>query len=835
MTAIRGEPVQYRFRSLQQSSFTPHLCRLVLLFCTALLLVQPLHAASARHYFKQGRLAEAKDDFIAAYEGYDHAFKLKPTELRYKEAAARLRPLAGAAYVEQGRKLLDQGQTNEALTDFLRALEVDPSNEAARQEIQKARAILNGTASPPKAGSAAIAPDQEQKELADIGSPIDLKPLSNDPITLHMVADTKTIYQTIGKLAGINVLFDPDYTSKRIPIDLNRVTLYDALRSVSFVSQTFWRPVTTDTIFVAQDTRQKRTELEQQAVQTFYLTNIAAANDLNEILNAVRNLMDTTVKLQAVPSQDAIVMRGTPDQLLLAQNIIDDLDKAKPEVIIDVAVMEVSRDLLRNIGIQLPGSIGVTFQPSSAVLNSTTNSTSTAVNPVTGTTGTTGPSLTLNDFSNMNATNFAISLGQATANLLLTDTSTRILQNPEVRAVDGQKANLKIGERIPIATGSFSSGIGGVGGIGAAGISPLVSTQFQYIDVGVNMEMQPTIHFDHDITLKLKIEISSETGQVNLGGIEEPIIGQRTIEQTIRMSEGQPSLLGGILEHSETITIGGTPGLGEIPLIKYLFSSQQKETVNDEIVFLLIPHIVRGAYLTEQNLRTIDTGTGGNVQLRRIAVPQALAELQQQAQQQTTAASATTTPAAPVAAAQAVQQAAAQFAQNAQSMGTPVAPTAPSAQPQAQPAAAQPAAKADAMPSLLQLSISPANSTQKLGGTFPMSVTVQSAADLYEVPMELHYDPKLLALVNVDTGDLLGKDGQTVALVHRDDGNGTVTISASRPPGVAGVNGSGSICTLTFQAKAAGTATVSMVKAAARNSGQHILPVIGSSATVQIQ
>ncbi len=820
--------MQYRFRSLQQPSFLARRCRLVLLFCAALLLVQPLYAASARHYFKQGRLAEAKDDYIAAYEAYEHAYKLKPTEMRYKEAAARLRTSAAGTYVEQGRKLLDQGQANSALTDFLRALDVDPGDEAAQQEIQKTRAILNGTA-PQGSGNTELLQQEEHAADVSLGSPVNLKPLSNDPITLHMVADTKTIYQTIGKLAGINILFDPDYTSKRVPIDLNRVTLYDALRSISFISQTFWRPVTSDTIFVAQDTRQKRTEMEQQAVQTFYLSNIAAANDLNEILNAVRNLMDTTVKMQAVPSQDAIVMRGTPDQLLLAQNIIEDLDKAKPEVLIDVAVMEVSRDLLRNIGIQLPGSIGVTLQPSSAVLNATTNNNSTAVNPVTGTTGTTGQSLTLNDFSNMNATNFAISLGQATANLLLTDTSTRILQNPEVRAVDGQKADLKIGSRIPVATGSFSSGIGGVGGIGAAGISPLVSTQFQYIDVGVNMEMQPTIHYDHDITLKMKIEISSETGNVNLGGIEEPIIGQRTIEQTIRMTEGQPSLLGGILEHSETITIGGTPGLGEIPLIKYLFSSQQKETVNDEIVFLLVPHIVRGPHLTEQNLQTIDTGTGSNVELRRVDVPTALTEIQQQQAQQQTAAAST---AAPVAAAQAIQQAAAQFAQNAQSVGTPVpAGTTPSTPPQTQPAAAQPAA----MPGLLQLAVAPASSTQKVGSTFPLSVTVGSAQDLYEVPMDVHYDPKLLTLVNVDTGSLLGKDGQTVALVHRDDGNGDVTISASRPPGVKGVNGSGSICTLTFQAKAAGDTTVAVVKAAARNSDHHILPVVGSSATVQIR
>ena len=233
-------------------------------------------------------------------------------------------------------------------------------------------------------------------------------------------------------------------------------------------------------------------------MQTFYLGNITQANDLNEVLNAVRNLMDTTVKMQAVPSQNAIVMRGTPDQLLLAQKIIDDLDKAKPEVVVDIAVLEVNKDLLRNIGLQLPGSIGVQLQSSTASTTGTTSTTSTTSNHITTCTSS---GLTVNDLGNLNATNFGISIGAATLNMLLTDSDTRVLQNPQIRAVDGEKATLKIGSRVPIATGSFSPGAG----IAAAGISPLVSTQFSYIDVGVQIEMQPTIHYDGDVSMKLHI------------------------------------------------------------------------------------------------------------------------------------------------------------------------------------------------------------------------------------------------------------------------------------------------------------------------------------------
>jgi general secretion pathway protein D len=767
----------------------------------------PLHADAAKKYFKQGKQAEIREDYITAYQDYRQAWLAKPKDMEYKEAYTRLRFQAAAQYVELGKKLRDQGQLNDALTDFLRALEVDPTYEQARQEADRTRAKINGSSAPAESDHSSVNSAANQRELQDLGGPLQLKPLSDEPLTIHMVADTKEIYKTIGKLAGINVLFDPDYTSKRIPIDLDRVTLADALRSVAFVSQTFWRPVTSDTIFVAADTRTKRTELEAQAVQTFYLGNITQANDLNEVLNAVRNLMDTTVKMQAVPSQNAIVMRGTPDQLLLAQKIIDDLDKAKPEVVVDIAVLEVNKDLLRNIGLQLPGSIGVQLQSSTAA--TTTGTTTSTTTSTTGTTST-GSTLTLNDLGNLNATNFGISIGAATLNMLLTDSDTRVLQNPQIRAVDGEKATLKIGSKVPIATGSFSPGAG----IAAAGISPLVSTQFSYIDVGVNIEMQPTIHYDGDVSMKLHIVVSNITSYSNLGGISQPVIGQQDLQQVIRMREGQANLLGGILQHSESLTIGGTPGLGEIPLIKYLFSSQQTETVNDEIVFVLIPHLVRGIDLSPLNLRTIDTGTGTNVSLRE--VPQA-SDVSSAVISRTGHSALTFEPSTPPAgAAEAANQAVSQMAQNMQT------------------AAESPAPAVAGSP--MSLSFAPQQSVHKVGSTFQMQLDLSGGHDVFSVPMQLHYDPKVLELVNVDTGNLLAKDGQTTATVHRDEGNGDVTISTSRPPGVKGITGNGNLVTLTFLAKAPGDATVQVTKAAARNSAQTILPVLaGSPAIVHVQ
>ena len=770
------------------------------------------HSNSAKHLYKAGKDAEIREDYITAYQDYRQAWLAKPDDMKYKESYERLRFMAASQYMDMGRKLRQQGNLNDALTDFLRALAIDPSNEAAQQEVDRTRAKINGTALQPNPGNTDITSPQELRQLQDLGGPLHLKPLSDEPITIHMVADSRVVYKTIGKIAGINVLFDPDYTSKRIPIDLDRVTLYDALRSVAFVSQTFWRPVTGDTIFVAADTQQKRRELEEQAVQTFYLGNVTAANDLNEILNAVRNLMDTSVKMQAVPSQSAIVMRGTPDQLLLAQKIIDDLDKTKPEVVVDIAVLEVNKDLMRNIGLQLPGSIGLQLQSSTA---SSTASTTTST--TTGTTGSTGTGPTLNDLGNINATNFGVTIGPATLNMLLTDSDTRVLQNPQIRCVDGEKADLKIGSKVPIATGSFSPGAG----IAAAGISPLVSTQFSYIDVGVTIEMQPTIHYDGDVSMKLHIVVSNITSYSNLGGIEQPVIGQQDLQQNIRMKEGTANLLGGILQHTKSLTIGGTPGLGEIPLLKYLFSSQQTETVNDEIVFVLIPHLVRRIDLTPLNLRTIDTGTGTNVSLRMNQ--NAPATVSDGLIQRAGRAPLTFEPSTPPAsAAEAANQIAGQMEQSVRSAGENPAP------------AALAAASGTGGP--MELSLSPQQGVHKVGSTFQMQVNLTGGQDVFSVPMQLHYNPQVLSLLNVDTGNLLAKDGQTTALVHRDDGNGDVTISASRPPGVRGVSGNGNICTLTFQAKAAGDSTVQVIKSAARNSAQTILPVVATApAVVHVQ
>jgi general secretion pathway protein D len=605
----------------------------------------------------------------------------------------------------------------------------------------------------------------------------------------------------------------------------------DALRIVGTISGTFWRSVTSNTMFVAQNTRTKRTELDEQAVQTFYLTNAWQTNDLNDVQQVLRQVM-TNAKVYGVPSQNAVVIRGTPDELLLAQKLIDDLDKARPEVVVDIAVLEVSKNWERNLGLSWPSSAGVALSTSTSTTSCTVG---TAGCSSSGTTTSSGTP-TIYDLAHLKASDFAVTIGSATANLLLSDSHTKILQNPRIRCTDSQKATMKIGERIPIATGSYGTGAIGTGGVGSAlGGLGAVNTQFQYIDVGVNIEMTPTVHYDHDVTLKMKLEVSSENGSSTISGVTEPIIAQKTSEQVIRLREGEASVLSGILNKTDTVSWGGIPGLSSIPGLKYLFGSKDHTITEDEIVFLLIPHIVRTQDLGPANLRTIDTGTGSlNIDLRRESAP-AAAPIAPPA----------TAPAVPArsqigvfpgqTAAAAGPAALAQMRAAAETSGAiaghQMAPP-PAALGSAAPQTAQPTAP---QPQGIQLALAPLPAPVAVGSAFQVSVTIDGGTDIAAVPMQITYDPAKLSLVNVNSGDFLSRDGQAVAVVHRDEGPGLITLNVSRPPGAKGVNGAGVVCILGFQAKTAGQTNMVITRPTALNSAQQSLPASGGRISIQIQ
>ncbi|HSY92723.1 MAG TPA: cohesin domain-containing protein [Candidatus Binatus sp.] len=757
---------------------------LLLLLVAAVTL--PAIADKAKDLYAKGQDAEARQKYVAAYEFFKQAYDLRPKDLRYRAAFERLRFEAAATIVHDGQKLREDGKLDEAVAEFQKALAIDPSLFIAKQELNRTQKMISDQRNPEP--QAAGPPAGLERRVHDAAGPVELGPISNIPITVKITDKSDTVFRTIGQLAGINVLFDPEYTPRQIKVELTGVTLEEALEITALESKTFWRPVTLNTIFVAADNPAKRKELEQSVLKTFYLTNLSAPTELQDVVNAIRAVLDVQ-RVQQLLSQNALVVRGTPDQIALAEKLVEDLDKARPEVIIDIAVMQISKDKSRTLGFNPPTSATVTLQD-----NINTTSTTTTTGTTTPTSGTSG--INLNTLGSLTAQNFQVSIPSANLSAVMGDSDTKLIQNPQVRSLDGQKASLKIGERIPIATGSFQPGIGGVG------INPLVNTQFQYQDVGVNIEVTPHVHSSREVSLKITMEISSVTGQASIGGITQPIIGQKKVDLgEIRLRDGESSLIGGILDDSQTRSLSGIPGLAQIPILKYLFGQTTTDHSEDETVFAITPHVIRGTEVSEINQRAIDIGTANTIQMRYVNHPQAAPAATQPPAGQTPA-------------------------------GQAPAGQAPASQPptgQAPP----PNSAANPTPSFL---FDPPTIQAAKGNTFVVNLLLSGAQNVHSVPVQLNYDPKMLQLVNISNGGFLSQDGQIVTLAHREDEMvGQSQITASRPPGAGGVSGQGAVVTITFQAKADGQTPLTITRGGARDPGLQAITVNGAQASVTIQ
>jgi general secretion pathway protein D len=728
--------------------------------------------------YNAGKKAEAINDYDTALEHYNNALRAEPTNTDYKLKTLRARFEAAQWHVDQGRRLREQGNLQLALAEFQKAAMIDPSSPVAGQEVQATMDQINAKQRAENPPSATPSKD----EADELAGPPQLKPMSAAPINMRATNDAKAVFDAIGKLAGVTVIFDPDFTSRRISVELTNVTLEQALEVVALQSKAFWRAVTTNIIFVAPDQAQKRREYEEEVVKTFYLRNTVQPQELTEIVTSIRQLLDLR-RVQQINSQNAIVVRDTPDRVLLAQRIIEDVDKAKPEVVIQVAVLQARRDRLRNLGIQ-PGT--------SAQLAFTPNGTSTTSSSSTTSTTTTTNSIPLNKLQHLSTSDYSLTLPGAQASFLMTDSSTKIIDNPEIRVVDGQTAKLRVGDRVPVATGSFQAGVGvGTTGTGGGIINPLVNTQFQYLDVGVNVDVTPRIHPDHEISMKVNVVVSSVTGQQNIGGISQPIISQRSIEHDVRLKDGEVNVLGGLIERTDTTTITGWPGLSKLPFFRYFFSGENTEHQENEVLIVLIPHIVRLPTITAEDLRAIASGTDTNAEVR----------LENEV----------TAPPVP----------------KSQTITPPPAP-APAAAPQAPgqaPATQNP-----------ELGFVPASVTLRPGQTTTIGVVVQNVQDLYSIPMLLQFNPAVVSIDDVRQGGFLSGGTQEVAIVERvDRARGQAIISATRMPNTPGVSGSGTLLGIVVRGLAAGTSQISIVQVNAKDSQQRPIQFLSKEATVQVQ
>ena len=798
----------------------------------ALLLTASAEAGGrkAKKFYNQGRRAELVKDYDQALELYEQAFAENPVDQRYELAARRMRFVAGQAHVDRGHRLRRQGQLEEALTEFQRALEIDPASSVAAQESKRTvemierREKLKGD---PKADEETIGVGPLERErlarqakVARLKGLPELKPISTQLINLTIPKqESKVVFETICKLAGINVLFDPDYDEKEISIEIQNATLEDALDYVSLLSKSFWKTISPNAVFVTNDNTNKRREYQEEVVRTFYLANAATPQEIQEVATAIRGLTEIR-RLFPVNSMNALILRGPADKIALAEKVINDIDKARPEVIIDVLVLETSKTRNRELGVTpvSGGANGLSL-------------------PVTYTGGAaaggegSGGGVALSGLRKLSSGDWSTVLPGAQLTALMTRSDTRLLQSPRLRAADNFQASLRIGDRIPIATGSFSGGLGS----GVGGISPLVNTQFTYTDVGVNVDLTPKIHNDSEVSMHIEIEISNVRDFVDIGGISQPVIGQRKVTHDVRIRDGEASILGGLMQSQTFITKSGVPFLGSIPLIGRFFSSKDVQLSENEILIVLVPRIVRVPEINSVNLKAVASGVEQVYRVRYEresndvpALPEVGAHAPSQAETEATEVA----EAAPVAPSPVPPPSA---------PGVPTAPesTEPEEPEEVEVAEAEPAATpaAPEQPSAApSFSFAPAEPVVAVGEQLEIGVSVANVKQLFGIPMRFGYNPKLLRLVDIQRGTFLQGDGQDLIfsknIRHK---VGLAAVNISRFPGTGGVDGGGLLVKLVFEGVASGRSDVKVTPTGARDAESKRMKIAAGQVSVRVR
>ncbi len=808
----------------------------------------PLEASTRKgdKYLAEGRTAELKKDWDGALNFFEKALSEDPAEMTYQMAAEKARFQCSQMHVDKGLQLRAHGQLDESLLEFQKAYAINPGSAVASQEIDLTRQMLErerqrkqvtGKEAPP--AERALTPTdeynkQEQDRLDRLQGVPELRPLNPAPINLKMNNKTKVLFDTVAKYAGVNLLWDPEY---QIPardgfnVELNDSTIEQALDYLAVITHSFWKPISSNTIFVTNENLNKRREYEEQVVKVFYLQNIQATQELQELLNALRTVAEIQ-KAFVFNGQNAIIVRGDADQVELADKIVHDLDKPKAEVVIDLMVIEASTTFSKQItaaiastGLNLP----VTFNPRSTIQVQTSTaaaatSTAAATTPSTGTTpaSSTGTMVPFQQLRQIGSSDFATTLPGALLQAALSDAGSKILQAPELRSVDNVKATLKIGEKEPIATGSFQPGVAGVG------VNPLVNTQFTYQDVGVNVEITPRVHENGDVTMHIDLDISTVASYVNVGGISQPVIGQRKVQHDIRMRQGEVGLLGGLINTEDDKTVTGIPGLASIPLLGNLFKGSSVNHNRDELMIVVIPHVIRQPQITAENLRTIDVGTAAVTHLshapRLEEISTAPAPVAAQVQPAANAAPPATAPAV----------------NNPLPVAPPAAGLPPATAPPLAPGAEPPATGGPPRAELTgpaRVYFKPGHVDAAPGSDFSVDVTLDNGLDVASAPMNIEFDPKLVRLNDVTLGGLLAAGGRKTVFdknIQNDRGAASVILNlAPGSPGVTAV--AGTLVTLKFQAVAAGSGTVTIQSLAVKNSRGSIIHTGSPQLTVTIK
>jgi general secretion pathway protein D len=531
-------------------------------------------AATANRHAQE---AEHRQDYDRAVVEYTKALRLDPNNTNVRLALDRSKIRASEDHFQRGRRFSATGKYDQALVEYELAAELNPTNGEIDQELRTVRNRLRAKITVAAEGKTELETLVERtRELPPSG--LDLPQNVKMPASLvFRDASSRDVFVTMARIADISIVFDPTFRESPISLDLRNASLDTSLNAVNAATRTFFRVTAPRTIVIVPDTPAKRREYEEEVVRTFYLSNA----DVKETMDLLRMVVDAR-RVSAITGTNAIALRDTPEHIAAASRLIGAIDKARPEVIIDVELLEVDRTRLQEYGLQVasPGSSGI--NGSASVKQDTTTST-----------------ITLQSLRNLTQADILLAnLPSLYYRLLKSDSNTRTLANPQLRTSDGMAAQARFGERVPVPVTTFAP-------IATGGTAQQPITSFNYENIGVNIDITPRTHHDDDVTLALKIEVSSVSG-TGYGGL--PTFGNRQITTVIRLKDGETNMLAGLIRDDERRVLEGLPGLSDIPIVGRIFVHDQKSTEQTDIILTLTPHIIRVLDLTEADLRPFRVG-----------------------------------------------------------------------------------------------------------------------------------------------------------------------------------------------------------------------------------
>lgn len=700
---------------------------------TALILILVLAAAACATLsvdYKQGVKAEMNQSYDEAVRQYQKAALEHPNEPVYRLALVRARMMASLFYLHEARTLVAQNKKTEAQASYRKCLAFDPQNVMAAAELKTLM-------TPPDKAKPGAQVERGPVQLKGAGEPIEL--------SFRNEVSAKSIFQTLGRVAGVNFLYDDTFRDTNLAIDLTGKDLQQAINFLCVASKNFSRVIDERTVIIVPDNVQKRMQYELNAIKTLYLSNIDASDVQARLLQMVKTMYKTP-SIQVDKNLNSITIRDTPQAVALAEKLLRQWDKPKGEVLIEIEIMEVSRLREQNLGIDLTkGALGIQFVPDG--INSD------GYFPIKGL-----------DFTDLG--NYQMTVPTALAAILAADSDTKIIAQPKIRGVGGEKIEYIVGQKVPIVNSQFAAIAAG-----GLGTQPIVNYNLQ--DIGITIKMTPRIHLEREVSLELELTVSSIAGT---GTADIPIIANREVKNTVRLKDGETNLLAGLLRDEERKSVGGITGLKDIPLLGHLFGANQKMIDQSDVIMTITPHIIRQIEVTEEDAKAlwVDpenlSGMTGAGLPGRGAVP----------------------------------------------------PGGQVAQPEEEPAGPE-------EPGASGVYLSPASFEAPRDREFRINIELASDREIGNASFVLTFDPRVLKLKDVLEGGGLRQLGEKVPFIKSISG-GTCTLGFSAPPSGPGFKGRGVLAVLVFTSVSPGQTSVGFTSATAGSPmGQAIVLETGEA------